>query len=195
MDFEPLPAGTYRLESIQPVGEATLLDERGRPVHLRALTTGKITLLTFFYSYCVDPLGCPFARETLGTLRSRILADPDLGRAVRFVGVSCDPTTDTPAVLGQYATALQVNSRFEWRFLTASSVSSLLPVLEDFGQDVSVELDRNGNPTRTLHHMLKVFLIDPRGYVREIYTVAYIQPEVMLNDIRTLYLEGSASRP
>jgi cytochrome oxidase Cu insertion factor (SCO1/SenC/PrrC family) len=68
-----------------------------------------------------------------------------------------------------------------------------LPVLEDFGQDVSVEVDEQGRPTRTLHHMLKVFLIDPHGTVREIYSVAFIQPEVMLNDIRTLYLEQTGN--
>ncbi len=42
--------------------------------------------------------------------------------------------------------------------------------------------------------MLKVFLIDPRGSVREIYTLAFIQPDVMMNDIRTLRLE-QAQRP
>ena len=84
-------------------------------------------------------------------------------------------------------------SRFEWRFLTARSVSALLPVLDDFGQDVSVEVDGSGRATRALHHMLKVFLIDHRGRVREIYSLAYLQPEVMLNDIRTLYLEPHTS--
>ena len=83
---------------------------------------------------------------------------------------------------------------FEWRFLTAQAVPDLLPVLEDFGQDVSVEVDEKGRPTRTLHHMLKVFLIDPRGTVREIYTLAFIQPEVMFNDIRTLDLESHAGK-
>jgi hypothetical protein len=29
--------------------------------------------------------------------------------------------------------------------------------------------------------------------VREIYSLAYLQPEVMLNDIRTLYLEPHTS--
>jgi protein SCO1 len=172
-----------------------LLDERGRPVRLSALTKGKITLLTFFYTYCVDPLGCPFAHQTLSMLRDRILRERELARDVRFVGISCDPSTDTPDVLGQYAIDFATDSRFEWRFLTARSVSALLPVLDDFGQDVSVELDESGRPTRALHHMLKVFLIDDRGRVREIYSLAYIQPEVMLNDIRTLYLEphtGSA---
>jgi hypothetical protein len=40
--------------------------------------------------------------------------------------------------------------------------------------------------------MLKVFLIDARGRVREIYTLSFIQPDVMFNDMRTLYLESRA---
>ena len=194
MDFTPLPAGTYQLQAIQRVADATLLDERGQPVRLSALTQGKITLLTFFYTYCVDPLGCPFSHETLSKLRDRILEDRNFASRVRFVGISCDPTNDTPAVLAQYAASFTRGSAFEWRFLTARDVPALLPVLDDFGQDVSVQTDEKGTPTRTLHHMLKVFLIDPRGTVREIYTLAFIQPDVMFNDIRTLYLESHADR-
>lgn len=193
MDFAPLPPGTYRLQEIQSVQEAVLLDEHARPAKLSVLTKNKVTLLTFFYTYCVDPLGCPFARETMSLLRDRILADRELAQAVRFVGISCDPTHDTPKNLAQHASAFTKDSRFEWRFLTAPSVPTLLPVLEDFGQDVSVEVDEQGRPTRTLHHMLKVFLIDPHGTVREIYSIAFIQPEVMLNDIRTLYLEQTGN--
>jgi protein SCO1/2 len=189
MEFIPLRAGTYSLPAIQSVEDATLLDEHGRLARLSALTHGKITLLTFFYTYCVDPLGCPFAHQTLSLLRDRILEDRELTRDVRFVGISCDPTTDTPEILASYAREFASGSQFEWRFLTAPSVATLLPVLDDFGQDVSVDLDTNGRPTRALHHMLKVFLIDRRAKVREIYSLAYIQPEVMLNDLRTLHLE------
>ncbi len=195
MEFTPLRAGTYRLQEIQSVTEATLLDERGRPVRLSSLTSSRITLLTFFYTYCVDPLGCPFVHQTLTLLRDRIVRDPELAHQVRFVAISCDPTTDTPQVLARYAGELTRDSRFEWRFLTARSVPELLPVIDDFGQDVSVELDESGRPTRALHHMLKVFLIDHRGKVREIYSLAYIQPEVMLNDMRTLYLERQGRAP
>jgi protein SCO1 len=192
MEFTPLRAGTYQLQSIQPVREATLLDERGKPVQLSTLTQGKITLLTFFYTYCVDPLGCPFLHDTLTHLRTRIVADRNLASDVRFVGISCDPTHDTPQVLAQFATSFHSRSPFEWRFLTTPAVPALLPVLDDFGQDVSVELDGEGRPTRTLHHMLKAFLIDARGTVREIYTLAFIQPDVMLNDIRTLHMERAS---
>jgi protein SCO1/2 len=191
MDFTPLKPGTYQLPAIQSVQDATLLDERGKPVKLSTLTKGKVTLLTFFYTYCVDPLGCPFARETLSALRDRIVADKALSASVRFVGISCDPTTDRPEVVAQYARGLTRGSAFDWRFLTAPDVPALLPVLDDLGQDVSVDVDEHGRPTRTLHHMLKVFLIDPAGKVREIYTLAFLQPEVMLNDIRTLAMEMS----
>ena len=47
-----------------------------------------------------------------------------------------------------------------------------------------------GRATRTLHHMLKMFLVDARGEVREIYTLSFLQPQVMFNDIKTLALEG-----
>src|SRR3982074_1038267 len=84
MEFTPLPPGTYQLPAIQSVEDATLLDERGRPVRLSALTQDKITLLTFFYTYCVDPLGCPFAHQTLNMLRARILRDRARALGVRL---------------------------------------------------------------------------------------------------------------
>ena len=83
----------------------------------------------------------------------------------------------------------------EWDVLTARSVRDLLPVLDDFGQDVSIEQASDGTLRRAVHHMLKMFLIDRTGIVREIYSLSYLQPAVMLNDIQTLYLEERASVP
>jgi cytochrome oxidase Cu insertion factor (SCO1/SenC/PrrC family) len=191
MEFVPPPPGSYKLQNIQRVMDADLLDASGRPVKLSALTQRKITLLTFFYTYCVDPLGCPFAHTTLAELRDRVRAEPRLARRVRFVSVSLDPTHDTPQAIADYGREFAIDPTFEWRFLTARRVPELLPVLDDFGQDVSVETDQDGRATRTLHHMLKMFLIDPRGEVREIYTLAFLQPQVMFNDIETLALEGN----
>ena len=108
---------------------------------------------------------------------------------MRFVSVSLDPTTDTPAAIGNYREMVSQDSTLEWDVLTARSVHDLLPVLEDFGQDVSVEQAADGSARRTVHHMLKMFLIDHTGMVREIYTLAFLQPAVILNDIQTLYIE------
>ena len=70
MEFVPPAAGSYRLQKIQRVSDAVLLDSMDRAVRLSSLTQGKITLLTFFYTYCADPLGCPFAHTTLADLHS-----------------------------------------------------------------------------------------------------------------------------
>ncbi len=192
MEFAPPPPGTYRLQNIQRVTDAVLLDSTGRPVRLSAVTQGKITLLTFFYTYCVDPLGCPFAHTTLANLRDRVREDRALTGHVRFVSVSLDPTHDTPDAIASYGQEFTIDPKFEWLFLTARRVRDLLPVLDDFGQDVSVDVDETGRATRTLHHMLKMFLIDARGEVREIYSLAFLQPQVMFNDIKTLALEAGA---
>jgi cytochrome oxidase Cu insertion factor (SCO1/SenC/PrrC family) len=194
MEFVPPAAGSYQLQKIQRVADSVLLDSTGRPVRLAALTRGKITLLTFFYTYCVDPLGCPFAHITLAGLRDRVRGDRSLAGQVRFVSVSLDPGHDTPAAIAGYAGEFAIDPDFEWRFLTARRVSELLPVLDDFGQDVSVETDDSGHATRTLHHMLKMFLIDGRGEVREIYTLAFIQPDMMFNDMKTLAMDRDAAR-
>ena len=194
MEFIAPPPGTYKLQKIQPISDAALLDGTGHAVRLSELTQGKITLLTFFYTYCVDPLGCPFAHTTLAALRDRVSGDRALAGRVRFVSVSLDPTHDTPAAIASYGQEFTVDRKFEWRFLTARRVPELLPVLDDFGQDVSVDMDEHGRATRTLHHMLKMFLIDAHGEVREIYTLAFLQPQVMFNDIKTLALEAAELR-
>src|SRR5262249_15405764 len=140
-EFAAPTPGTYQLQEIQQTPDAQLLDVSGRARHLAEFTHGKITLLTFFYTSCPDPLGCPFGYVILTQLRARVLADASLASAVRFVNVSLDPVNDTPAAIRRYAGLLGSDSRFEWSFLTARSVSYLMPVLDDFGQDASLELD------------------------------------------------------
>ena len=127
----------------------------------------------------------------LADLRTRLLRDPTLAQRVRFVSVSL--RSDHRHARGDRPLSRlhRGDQKLEWRFLTARSVRQLLPVLDDFGQDVSVERAADGSATRTLHHMLKMFLIDQQGVVREIYTLAYLQPEVMFNDIQTLLLEAA----
>ena len=192
MEFTPPQPGHYTLQRIQRIAGASLVDPAGRPAALASVTTGKITLLTFFYTYCADPLGCPFAYRTLTAVRDSVLQNADLAQRVRIVSISLDPTNDTPEAIGRYHDMVTRGSTMEWDVLTSRSVGELLPVLSDFGQDVSVEQTADGAPRRTVHHMLKMFLIDRTGVVREIYTLAFLQPAVIVNDIQTLYLEEHA---
>jgi protein SCO1/2 len=75
----------------------------------------------------------------------------------------------------------------QWHFLTTASRDALDPILEGFGQDLRVAADSNAVPgTEEFSHTLKVFLIDPEGSVREIYSSAWLMPDMIVNDIRTV---------
>jgi protein SCO1 len=190
----PLP-GSYTLEVIQRAPSGKVLDVDGRVYPLDQYMTGKITLLSFIYTYCVDPVGCPLAFQTFIGLRERLSATPNVARQVRFVSLSFDPTNDTPTAMKLYAGQFSdASNTLRWHFLTTRSVAELKPILDDFGQDVSVQVDTGGRPIRLYNHMLKIFLIDTNGRVREIYTTAFLLPDVLFNDIQTLIMEEQGKR-
>ena len=192
-DFVAPAPGSYRLNAIQPAPDGNVLADDGSPDRLAHYVTGAVTLLGLVYTYCADPSGCPLAYDAFLELRRRVAADPGLRGRVRFVSLSFDPAHDTPAAMRLYGGAnAQRGGASPWYFLTTRSAAELRPILESFDQDVAVELDDQGAPTHTMSHMLKVFLIDRRGVIREIYSSAFLLPEVMLNDIKTLVLEEQA---
>jgi len=82
-----------------------------------------------------------------------------------------------------------------WLFLTTRSARELMPLVEGFGQDIRYTTDQaTGGRRRELAHVLKVFLIDRSGFVREIYSSDFLHPRAVLNDIETLVLEERAAR-
>jgi cytochrome c peroxidase/protein SCO1/2 len=188
LDFDPPAAGTYELHRIMPAPEGRVLGLDGRPAALSSYTRGKITLLGFIYTTCVDPNGCPLAYRVFDALKETLAATPALHGKVRFVSLSFDPARDTPDAMRQYAgsRAVDKGAGLRWYFLTTRSSRELLPLVEGFGQDVQRIRGR-----RELSHVLKVFLIDRAGDIREIYTSNFLHPEVVLNDILTLLAEDA----
>ncbi len=196
VDVSRLPVpGSYRLPRIIKAPDGEVLDSDGRAQRLHRLLAGRLTVLSFMYTYCRDPEGCPKAWAAMEGLQASLLAEAPLAAVSQLVSLSFDPSHDTPRQMRLYGGARATDARVRWRFLTTRSVPALLPLLDGFGQDVTVETDERGRPTRTLNHLLKLFLIDDQLQVREIYSVATLAPEAMLNDLRTLSLERAAMKP
>lgn len=196
-DFVPPAPGTYTLQRIMAAPEGRVLGIDGRPQPLSRYTRELITVLGFIYTTCTDPEGCPLAYRVFDALQEAIAATPSLRGKVRFVTLSFDPARDSPEVMRQYAgsRAVQKDGGLRWYFLTTRSASELLPLVEGFGQDIRVTFDRSGGATRReLSHVLKVFLIDRAGEVREIYTSTFLYPRLVLNDIETLLMEEDRER-
>ena len=191
LDFEPPAAGTYTLHRIMAAPDGEVLDVDGQARPLSRFTRGQITLLGFIYTTCVDPDGCPVAYRVFEALKQTVAASRDLRDKVQLVTLSFDPARDTPAVMQRYGSRVSREPGSPaWYFLTTRSARALMPFVEGFGQDVRYTWSRHdGRPRRELSHVLKVFLIDAAGFVREIYTSAFLHPRTVMNDIETLLME------
>ena len=189
--FTPPAAGTYELPVIKRVPGFVLTDALGRRVNTRALTQGKVAVISFIYTACTDRLGCPLASVALRELQAKLLQDGLQQHAV-LLSISLDPERDTPARLDKYARLFWADPSV-WRFLTASSERALRPVLESYGQDRARVYDEQGRFTGRYRHVLKVFLMDREGQIRNIYSTGFLVPQVVVNDIKTLLPTGTPS--
>jgi cytochrome c peroxidase/protein SCO1/2 len=191
LDFVPPEPGTYRLHRIMRAPEGRVLTVDGRAAPLSRFTRERITLLGFIYTTCTNPEGCPLAYRVFYRLKDEIQATPGLADKVQLVTLSFDPAHDSPEVMKLYAgSQLKEEGGLRWYFLTTRSVGDLLPLVEGFGQDVRYSVDKStGRPVRQLSHVLKVFLIDQSGYVREIYTSTFLHTQSIIGYIKTLLLE------
>jgi cytochrome oxidase Cu insertion factor (SCO1/SenC/PrrC family) len=195
-DYDPPTPGSYTLMRIMPAGDGEVLDDNAQTRQLAQFTHGKVTLLSFIYSSCADPAGCPLTFVVFHQLKDQLERQPELAKKIRLVSLSFDPKRDTPEVMKLYGGGATDTSALEWRFLTTRSNWQLLPILDAYGQDVFRDLDpRTHLPLSTFSHMLKVFLIDPSGTVREIYSSVYLRADVVYNDLLTLLLEQHGTPP
>ncbi len=197
LGFVPPASGTYELHRIMKAPDGPVLTVDGGVARLSQLTGDRITLLGFMYTSCMDPEGCPLAYRVFAQLEDELRAAPALAGKVQLVSLSFDPARDSPSVMKRYAgSRLEEDGGVRWLFLTTPSVEELMPLVEGFGQDVRYSMDRStGRPVRQLAHVLKVFLIDRAGYVREIYTSAFLYPQSIRADIETLLLEEGQAPP
>ena len=190
LGFLPPAPGSYRLERIMKAPDGIVLESDGSLRRLSEFTTGRITLFSFIYTYCTDARGCPLAYATLHNLKGRIERTPSMHGKVRFVSMSFDPAYDTPVAMRSYGgPEARARGGLDWHFLTTRNGKELAPMLDGFGQDVSVAANQPGQRAPVLSHMLKVYLLDATGIVREIYSTSYLHPDVLLGDIQTLLLE------
>ena len=196
-DYDPPAPGTYRLPPIQKAADGVVLDAEGKEHRLFELMADRYVLLSFIYTGCYDPKGCPLAIFTLDTIRKELGKDPSASGKVLLLTLSFDPAHDTPEIMREFADArgfAEARKQRKWLFLTTSSKKNLRPILDGYGQYVVREYDRTGRPTGGYSHVLKVFLIDPDRNIRNIYSTSFLFPQLLINDIKTLIGEEARVR-
>lgn len=184
----PLPEpGSYRLPPLRRASGGFVLTEDGDEADLGALLRDRITVFSFIYTRCADL--CPLATARLAQFQDLAAEDPVLEDKVRLVSISFDPDHDTPDVMAEYAAAWsRADGDPEWVFITTSGADALDPILKAYDQAIDRNPDAS-DPTGGLNHVLRAFLIDADGRIRNVYSLDFLDPELVLTDVRTLLLE------
>ncbi len=186
-EYAPPAPGSYRLPPIDEVSDHPLVASDGRATTLHALTRGRVAVVAFVYTTCAEATGCPVSTGVLHNLDRAVAADAALRGRVRLVTLSFDPERDTPARLASVRGLHEPRS--DWAFATTADQARLEPLLADFGQPVARLRFDDGTWTGLYRHVLKVFLVDDRHRVRNVYSTGFLHPELILNDVRTVLLE------
>lgn len=193
LGFEPPEPGRYRLPPIQPAADGEVLLDTGRRFRLhRVFGDDRVVFLSFIYTVCPDVHGCPLASFVLQRIHRKLQLSPDLAGRIRLVSLSFDPETDSPEVMREYARQFDAHDSDDWVFLTGESMEALQPLLDAYGQGVGRIHDEQGRYTGHIAHVLRVYLIDTRKRIRNIYNVSFLHPDILLADARTLLMEDES---
>jgi cytochrome c peroxidase len=180
--------GSYALPSLGVAADGSVLASDGSEATLHALFADHVVLLSFVYAACSDPEGCPFATAVLHRVARMLAGDAQAALRVRFLSLSFDPERDTPEVMARMAGSV-AQAGLDWRFLTTASEAQLAPILEAYGQTRTPERDEEGGETGRFAHVLRVFLIDESGRIRNVYGASFLDAELVVADLRTLLAE------
>jgi len=173
-------ADASRLAVIRQAPDFALTDQDGKILRRRDLR-GKVVVVGFVFTTCTGT--CPATTLRMSRLEEKLDKQGLFkGGRVRLVSITLDPARDTPAVLRRYM-RLHRASPGHWSFLTGER-ARVEKVMASWG--MWARPAANGQ----LDHPSRVYLVDPRGRVREIYSLEFFQPAWVLEDVRLLLREA-----
>jgi protein SCO1/2 len=175
---EPFLSTTPSLSIIKPAPDFALRDPAGWVVHLSALR-GRVVLLSFIYTSCAT--ACPLLTQQMALLQTRLKQAGVRARSVHFLSVTVDPARDSAEALGRYAKRFAIDPG-QWQFLREEP-ERLAPVLSAYDEW------RRPLPDGDIDHPARLYLIDQRGQLREIYSLAFFDERQAFLDIRVLLRE------
>jgi len=181
--------GTYELYNIRKSGDGKVVDEKGNTDTLHSIMNNKITLLSFIYSNCTDTNGCPLATSVFYKIQEKIKEDKNVVKKLKMISLSFDPEYDTPEIMHLYGKNISYIDA-DWDFLTTNSLKELKPILNSYDQPVIRKYNDDGSYNGVESHLLRVFLIDDKKLIRNVYNVDFLHAELLINDIKTLLLDN-----
>lgn len=187
-EYDVPKPGSYQLPILQEAADGIVLGSDGKPVSLHKLMQDHVVILSFIYTRCTDPKACMRATSVLSELQSISRQQPALGKKLLLITLSFDPSFDKPEVMARYGrVSLGSGDGADWLFLTTRSQKELQPLLEAYGQ--RVDRRKKYSTAGPLYHQLRVYLIDQKDQVRNIYSYGLLDPRLVATDALTLLMD------
>lgn len=194
LSFDAPAAGSYSLPVIDQAAGGEVLNSDGKAQNLDELLGEKVTLLSFIYRTCDDVNGCPLSTMVLYTTGNEIAKQDDLQDKLRILTMSFDPQFDTPEVMKEFKESLSSDDLIDWRFLTGASEQKIQPILDAYQQSVVRDANSDSEGRNKFSHILRVYLIDQQKRIRNIYSLSFLHPDILINDVKTLILESQQAQ-
>jgi protein SCO1/2 len=172
------------LADIGPAPEAALTDQAGRPFALSGLR-GRAVVVSFVYTTCTGT--CPATTFGLSRVQSALRKAGLWGERVHFVSITLDPARDTPEALARYARIYDADAD-AWHFLSGPP-EHVAKVINAWGMWAKTL------PSGVIDHPSRIFLVDPAGRLREIYSLETLRPTAVVQDITEVLAESATGRP
>ena len=126
----------------------------------------KVLLLTFIYTRCPLPKGCPQAVGIFAEIHQALQNNPELQARTHLLSISFDPANDTSALLrdyGSHYTATAAPERFaHWEFASGTE-DEVKAIAQFFGLRYLPKLDQ-------IAHFPRTAVVSPEGKVFKVYT-------------------------
>jgi protein SCO1/2 len=173
-------AGSSRLPVIQKAADFTLMDQNGTPVTLSKLKED-VLLVGFIFTTCNGT--CPATTHRMAKVHEELKIRGMLAKGkVRLLSITLDPERDTPSALKHYMQIYEIDPA-HWSFLTGP-VKTVEKTIADWG--MWVKPAANGQ----LDHPSRIFLVDQKRNVREIYNLSFLKTSWVVEDIELLLKES-----
>lgn len=175
--FAPHWLKQKKAAAVPVVGGFSLTNQEGREV-TNLDVDGRVRVVNFFYTHCGDI--CPMTRERLRTIATKYAGDD----RVVILSHSVAPHVDTPAALGDFATAKAIRAP-AWQLLTGAD-STLDRLARDAYHLKAPSVARSWG-VDSIAHTERVVLVDQAGHLRGVYNGTLpLEMEHLAADIETL---------
>jgi protein SCO1/2 len=168
-----------RLAVIQKAPDVALINQDGDKFS-QADLKGKVWLVSFVFTTCNGT--CPATTHRMGQIQAALKNKGLLkGGRVKLVSITLDPARDTPEVMRGYMKLYDADPA-GWSFLTGQA-EQVKKVHEAWG--MWTKPAANGQ----LDHPSRIFLVDKKGRIREIYHLDFLKAPWVVEDMELLLKE------